>query len=301
MTKARQVGAFLLVALIWGSEWIPRQAIEAPPLLALAIRYVIAAVILAAVTAVRPAPAPSWRPLLAAAAVAVTLLALPSVLTLWASQQISAGLLVVILSLTPILAALFEGKVSSSLTPLIGGAGGTALLLSSGLSFDFTQWQAVLAGLASAILIAGSYVYMKRRLPELSPLWIAATQFVVGFAALACASLLIEGRSDWLWTRQTLIWEAIVALFGNALALPLSYYLLRRFESFQLTSMQWAVTAVTAAEGFVFLRQPPSWEMLVGTAVIAASLWRLLVRSVEEEQPLTIRVTRSSLEDRTEG
>jgi drug/metabolite transporter (DMT)-like permease len=234
--------------------------------------------------------------MLAAAAVGITLLALPQVLTIWASQQLSPGLLVVILSLTPLLAALFEGRVGGWLTPLIGGVGGTALILSAGLSFNLTQWEAVLAALASAVLIAGSYVFAKRRLSQLDPMSMAAAQFAAGFAVLACASLLIEGRSDWLWTRQSLIWEAILASLGNALAFPLYYYLLRRFESFQLTSMQWVVTAVSVSEGVAFLRQRPSWEILVGVALIAASLWNLLRRRSEDEAPLTIRITRPPFE-----
>jgi drug/metabolite transporter (DMT)-like permease len=292
MMKARQLGAFLLIGLIWGSEWIPRQAIDAPPLRALAMRYAMAAIILACATAFRPARLPGWRALPAAAMVGIALLTLPPVLTLWAAQQISPGLLVAILSLTPLLAALLEGQVGGWLAPLVGGVGGTALLLSSGLSFHSEQWAGVLATLASALLIAQAYVYAKRRLSELRPVAMAAIQFAAGFAALACASLAIEGRSDWLWTRQTLLCEAILGLFGNALALPLYYYLLRRFESFQLTSTQWVVTTVSVAEGFVALRQRPSWEMLAGFALIAASVWSLLARRSEDGEPLTIRVTR---------
>jgi drug/metabolite transporter (DMT)-like permease len=200
------------------------------------------------------------------------------------------------LSLTPLLAALIEGRVSGWLTPLIGGVGGTALLLSSGLSFNLAQWSAVLAALASAAFIAGSCVYAKRRLSLLNPLSIAAVQFAAGFAALACASLMTEGRSAWLWTRQTLLWEAVLALFANALALPLYYCLLRRFESFQLTSTQWLVTAISVAEGLIFLREAPSWQVLVGIALIGASLWSLLRRRPEDGEPLTIRITRPPFE-----
>lgn len=292
MMKARQLGAFLLIGLIWGSEWIAREAIDAPPLRALAMRYAIAAIVLACVIAARPMRVPGWRSVWAAAAVGIPLLAISPGLTLWASQRISPGLLVAILSLTPLLAALFEGRVSGWLAPLIGGVGGTALLLSSGLSFHFTQWLAVFAALAAAGLIAGSFVYAKRTLSEPNPLPIAAIQLAAGFVALVCASLLIEGRSDWHWTRQALLWETILALCGNALALPLYYYLLRQFESFQLTSTQWVVTAASVAEGFAVLRQWPSWEMLAGFALIAASLWSLLARRSEDEEPLTIRVTR---------
>jgi drug/metabolite transporter (DMT)-like permease len=189
-----------------------------------------------------------------------------------------------------------EGRVSGWLSPLIGGVGGIALVLSSGLSLNLTQLPPIFAVLSSAVLIGGSYVYTKKRLLGVCPVAMAAIQFVTAFMGLACVSLLIEGRSDWIWTRQSLLWDAILASFGNALAFPLYYFLLQRFESFQLTSAQWVVTLVSVTESLIILRQRPSWEILVGFVLIGASLWILLMRHSKEEEPLTIRITHPPFE-----
>ncbi len=268
-----------------------RQAIGAPPLRALAVRYAIAGMILALVIAVRRIRLPDRRSLLAAAILGVTMLAFPAVLTSWAAERISPGLLVMILAMTPLLAALFEGRAGDWLPPLVGGVGGSALLLAQGLSFGAIQWAGVLATFAAAAAMAGSIVYVKRRLSGVDPLVLAGMEFVTGCAALISASLMMEGHSDWLWTRQSLIWEIVLAIAGNALAFPLYYSLLRRLESFQLASTQWLVTLLSVGEGLILLRQRPSWELLGGSAVVAASLWSLLTRQSRDDEPLTIQIT----------
>jgi drug/metabolite transporter (DMT)-like permease len=281
--------------LVWGSEWIARPAIDAPPLRALAIRYALAALILALVIGIRRIRLPDRRSLLRAAILGITMLALPAVLTLWAAERIAPGLLVMILAMTPLLAASLEGQAGAWLAPLVGGVGGSALLLAEGLSFGAAQWAGVLATFAAAAVMAGSIVYLKRRLSGISPPVLAAIQFATGFATLGLATLIFEGYSDWLWTRQALAWEIALALLGNVLAFPLYYYLLRRMESFQLASTQWLVTLLSAGEASILLRQRPSWELLGGVALVLASLWSLLTRRSKDDEPLTIRITPPSL------
>jgi drug/metabolite transporter (DMT)-like permease len=255
------------------------------------MRYAIAAVVLALVAAIRRIPLPDRATLLAAAVLGAAMLALPVVLTFWAASRISPGLLLVILAMTPLLAALFDGQVSESLAPLVGGVGGTALLLAQGLSFGVTQWAAVVATLAAATATAASIVYVKRRLSGANPLMLSGIQFASGFAVLGLASVSLEGHSDWMLASQSLAWEIVLAVLGNALAFPLYYYLLRSRESCQLTSTQWIVTLISVVEGLILLRQRPSWELLTGAAVVVASLWSLLTRRLRDGEPLTIQIT----------
>jgi len=289
--RPQQFAAFALIGLIWGSEWIAKQAIDSPPLRALAIRHGIGALLLAFVSGVRRIERPAAGSMIASALTGFTMLALPAMLIAWAADRISPGLLVVILSLTPLLAALLEECAGGLLAPLMGGVGGTTLMASQGLSFAAVEWTGAAAMLAAAALIAGSIVYVKRRLSGVSPLTLSGIQLAAGCATLLLGSLAREGWSGWGWTRESLSWELILAVFGNCLAFPLYYHLLQRLDSFQLASTQWLVTLAGVVEALILLGGRPSWRLPGGMILTLVSLWSLLRRGAKDEKPLTIQIT----------
>jgi drug/metabolite transporter (DMT)-like permease len=221
LTQPRQLALFLIIGLIWGSEWIARQAIDAPPLLALALRYGLAALLLGVVVVARRVQTPRRRDVIESSVLGLTFLAIPAVLTLWAGQRLSPGLLLVILSMVPLLAVLLENRAAGVPLPLIGGVGGTALLLAPSLSFELTQLPGALAVLAAAVSIAGSIFYIKTRLSTADPMVLAASQFAASALALVAASLILEGKPVWGWTSRSLASEVVLALVANALAFPI--------------------------------------------------------------------------------
>ena len=89
-----------------------------------------------------------------------------------------------------------------------------------------------------------------------------------------------------------MVWtEAVLALAGGAFALPLFYWLLRRLESFQLTASQWMVTVVGVCEGLVLVREVPGWRLMLGIAILLASLFVLLAAKPGREAPVTLELT----------
>jgi len=290
--KPRPVAVFLLLGLIWGSEWLPTRAVEMPLLRSLATQYAVAALLLGGIIAVRRIGLPRRRQLMAMAITGVTFAALPAILTVWARERISPGLLVVILAMTPLIAALLEGRAEGVwLAPLIGGVGGTALLASQGLSFSSQQWTGGAGVLLAAVLIAGSVIYVKRKLSEAQPIVIAAVQLATAAICVALASLAIEGHLDLAWTRSSAILEVSLAIFGRALAYPLYYWLVRRMESFQVTSSLWVATAAGVAESLILVRHGPSWRIASGIVILAASLWALWRTGPGDEEPFTLAIT----------
>jgi len=290
--KHRPIAVFLLLGLIWGSEWLATRAIDMPPLRALALRYTTAALVLGGVIATFRIALPTRRQLIVTALTGMTFAALPAILTVWATERISPGLLVVILAMTPLIAALLEGRAEGAwLEPLVGGVGGTALLASQGLSFAATQWAGATAALLAATLIAGSVVYLKRELSEVRPLVIAAIQLATAAICVALASFAIEGPFALVWSRNSVVPETSLALLGNALAYPLYYWLLRQQESFEVTASQWLVTTVGIAESLILVRERPSWRILAGVAIVLASLGTLWKTKPRDEEPLTIAIT----------
>lgn len=287
----KQTGAFALISLVWGSEWLATRVIVMPPLLAQGIRYALAALLLGGTVAwlgTRSAPP---RKLMVVAATGVTMLALPVLFTSWAEIRISPGLLVVILSMTPLLTALIEGLATGTLlTWLVAGIGGTALLASQGLSFAVAQWAGALATFLAATSIAGSVVVLKRRCATVHPLWIATIQFASASLCVLLVSSLVERGLPLTLTRKALGLELVLAVAANAVAFPIYYWLLGETESFKMTSTQWLVTVVSVAESLFFLRSLPSWRTSSGITLILVSSW-LSWRSLSgDDAPVTLEM-----------
>ncbi len=290
--RTRSLAVFLLVGVLWGSEWLVTRDLDVPPLGALALRYAIAAVVLGAIVLVRRLPPPTLRLVVISAIAGISFAAAPVLLIDWVSNRVSPGLVVVILAMTPLLAALIEGRASGGLLlALVGGVGGTALLSSQGLSFAATQWAGAAAVLAAGALIAGSVICVKRQLGDVPVVTLAAIQLASGAVFLAMMSWIIEGRGAFVWSWNLVGMEVALAITGSALALPLYYWILRRMESFQVTASQWVVTVVGVGEGLLLVRVTPGWRVLGGVAILLVSLGALLRARPDDEFPLTISLT----------
>jgi len=296
--RPRLIAAFVLLGLIWGSEWLIGRTLETPPLGLLALRDGMAALVLGALVFMRGVSRPSLRVVTIAAVSGISFAALPAILTIWAAERVSPGLLVVILAMTPLLAALMEGRASGGLlAALVGGIAGTTLLASQGLSFALTQWAGAAALLTDAAMIAASVLWVKRELTDIPVVLLAAIQLASAAVVVALWSFLAEGRSGFDWDRKLVWTEVGLALVGSALALPLYYRLLRSMESFQLTASQWMVTIVGVAEALLLVRQTPGLRLLAGAVVLAASLFALLRTEPGRESPVTIGLTGVSLDE----
>jgi drug/metabolite transporter (DMT)-like permease len=286
---------FLLVGVIWGSEWMATRELDSPSLGALALRYAIAAALLGAIVFVRRIPFPALRLVVISALTGISFAAAPVLLIGWASERVSLGLLVVILAMTPLLTALMEGRASGGLlVALVGGVGGTALLASQGLSFALRQWVGATAAFAAGALIAASVVWAKRELAAVPVVLLATTQLASAATFVALWSLVVEGRSGFAWSGSLVRTEVVLAIAGSALALPLYYWLLRRTESFQLTASQWIVTAVGVGEGLILVRELPGWRLLLGAAILLLSSGALLSTRPGREEPVTLALTSRS-------
>ena len=262
------------------------------------MRYAMASIMLGAIILVRRTPFPALRLMVISALTGISFAAVPVLLIGWASQRVSPGLLVVILAMTPLLAALMEGRASGGLlVPLVGGVAGTALLASQGLSFTLTQLMGAAAVLAVAALIAASVLWVKRELADVPVVLLAALQLASAAVCVALWSLITEGRSGFIWSGSLVRSEAVLAIAGSALALPLYYWLLRRMESFQLTASQWLVTVVGVSEGLMLVREAPGWRLLVGGGILLASLGSLLGASPGREEPVTLELTGYSVDE----
>ena len=96
---------------------------------------------------------------------------------------------------------------------------------------------------------------------------------------VALWSLVAEGRSGFEWTGSLVRTEAVLAIAGGVLALPLYYWLLQAMEGFQLTASQWMVTVVGVGEGLIAgARDSGMEDCWLGAAILLVSFAALLAR-----------------------
>jgi drug/metabolite transporter (DMT)-like permease len=249
----------------------------------------LAGVILLALCLWKRTRMPGAGALLYGALSGVTMLVLPTVLTVWASGRISPGLLVVILSTAPLIAALWEGRARGGLlTVIVAGVGGTCLLASQALSFDVIQWAGALAVLAASISVAGSLVFLRRELSYLQVGPLAAVQFCVAAVLLGFCSRWLEGPFSVRLSLTEWGMQLVLAVLGGVVAFPAYYWLLRRQESFVAAASQWMVTLMGVLEGVLVVQERPSWRLVAGSLVVAASLAGLWRSGDEGEAPATL-------------
>jgi drug/metabolite transporter (DMT)-like permease len=270
---------------LWGSAWIPYSVLlhHVPGLFASALRFLIAAVFttLVALAAGRResrASGDNSRGILIPSVVlGITELALPYALAVWAVDRASDGLSLTLYALIPLVALLLNrGSESAAIPKLVVGAGGAAILASSGFSISAGQ-------LIGALLIAGAVAsqafslnYAKGRIDRNNLIASVAIQFAVASVLLGLLSLLTEHRQLTDINRDILLSLIFLGIAISSVSMPLVYWMLTEWEPWQVGALYWITILVSVIEAAVLLRAGPSMEMLAGAAlIVGAVIWLL--------------------------
>ena len=186
--KVRVTAVFVAVGVVWGSAWIPETSLSQtqPEFVVFrdacfmgALRFALAAVVLAVVTALMR----TWRRgdasgqkrwigrrwFWGSCFAGVTMLGLPYALTAWAAGQVSPGMVALCFGLMPLAIVLGEDEAREGAIPRTAlGIGGVAVMVAPGLSFGLQQAAGVSALLAAMSLGAFSMIYLRRLQAEQS-------------------------------------------------------------------------------------------------------------------------------------
>jgi drug/metabolite transporter (DMT)-like permease len=165
------------------------------------------------------------------------------------------------------------------------------LLASQALSFDVIQWAGALAALAASTAVAGSLVFLRTRLSYLEGGSLAAAQFCVAAVLLGICSRWLEGPFSVRLSLTEWGMQLVLAVLGGVVAFPAYYWLLRRQESFVVAASQWMVTLIGVLEGVLVVQERPSWRLVAGSLVVAASVAALWRSGDEGEAPATLLAT----------
>ena len=267
--------ALATVYVIWGSTYLAIAiAVEdLPPLLAVSTRFVVAGALLAGWLAWRRRPALRiTRRELGAAAVVGVLLPGANAVLFFAERDVPTGLASLIIASVPLWVVLLrllakERLSRSAVLGVLAGFLGVAVLLRP--SGGATAVGLALCVVSSLMWAAGSFLSSRLPLP-LDP--IAATTYEMLCGGLAMLPLGLVAVGDLHPSgRSTAAWVYLV-IFGSLVAYTAYVWLLAHAPLGTVATYAYVNPVVAIALGFLFRDEKLSPQILLGAAIVVASV-----------------------------
>ncbi|HKD81164.1 MAG TPA: EamA family transporter [Candidatus Angelobacter sp.] len=291
-SRAQWLG-YASLCLIWGSTWLAiRVSVhDIPPLEAAAIRFLAAGGLLIIVALLQkrrwPRDARQWNAILV---LSLTIMALPYGLLFWAEQHVASSMTAVLFSAMPLAVSLFTPAMMHRKVPrqavyamVIGFGGLLSLFYSGELKASERSLISGVAVLASMTLSAWSVVYAKLRLREVDSVVSTGLQLLFGSLVLLWGTWALEAHRHAVWTRPALLAMAFLTLFGSAAAFVIYYWLLKRFQPYQLSTISLIVPLIALFEGWL-AGEAIHLMMVIAVIVVLGSV-RSVLRA-EAEKPV---------------
>ncbi len=288
-SRAQLLG-YVSLCLIWGSTWLAIRIVvhDVPPLRAAALRFLFAGAALLVIAFLQKRRWPSgpaqWNTIFV---LSFTIMALPYGLLFWAEQHVTSSMTAVLYSAMPLAVALLTPAMTQHKVPrravyaMVVAFGGLLTLFYADLS---TSRRALLGGIAvlgSMVLSSWSVVYAKQRLREVDSVVATGLQLLLGSAALLWGTWVLEAHRHAVWTNQALVAMAFLTIFGSAAAFVIYFWLLKKLQPYQLSTISLIVPLIALLEGLLAGERIPLL-MLVAVMVVLASVRSVLRAEVEK-------------------
>jgi|SRR5579859_1997859 len=286
-----QVLGYLSLCLIWGSTWLAIRVVvrDVPPFEAAALRFVAAGVLLlgAAVAQKRqwPRGRAQWSAILV---LSLTMMALPYGMLFWAEQHVMSSMTAIFYSAMPLAVALFTPAMMHRKVPR---AAVYAMTVAFGalLSLFYTELsmsrRSIIGGvlvLVSMALSSWSVVFAKLRLRDVDSVVATGLQLIFGSVVLLWATWAFEAHRQAVWTRTALAAMAFLTVFGSAAAFVIYYWLLKKLQPYQISTISLITPVIALLEGW--LSGEPVRAMMVVAIVVVLGSVRLVLRAEAEPE-----------------
>ncbi|HET9284933.1 MAG TPA: EamA family transporter [Candidatus Angelobacter sp.] len=284
---------YVVLCLIWGSTWLAiRFAVhDIPPLEAAAIRFLAAGVLLLCVALLQkrewPRSQDQWNALLV---LSLTIMAVPYGLLFWAEQHVASSMTAVLYSAMPLAVSLLTPTMMHRKVPrqavfamLIGFGGLLSLFYTGDLSTSRRSLIGGVAVLISMALSAWSVVYAKLRLREVDSVIATGLQLLFGSVVLFWGTWALEAHRHAVWTRAALLAMTFLTIFGSSAAFVIYYWLLKKIQPYQLSTISLIVPLIAIMEGLL-AGETIHLMMLIAVIVVLGSV-RSVLRA-EAEKPV---------------
>jgi len=285
------------VCIVWSSTWLAIKIglRDLPPISFVAIRFLIAIIVLVAVSIGRSRLAPLRRNDYAVLAITgILMFAVNYTLLFWAELYVSSGLAAVLQATIPIFGMIVahwmlpdEPLRLQKLAGAIIALGGVTLICGRLLGFNgplaFWGGVGVVIGAASA---AFANVLVKARSIQLAPAMLAAWQMIFGTTPLLILGFAIDGNpARFHWTTTAIFCLFYLAIIGSALTFLLLYWLLPRLTIAQLQSISLITPPGAVILGWLMGGETFPVSSLFGAALVLTGVW-MIFRKGEVREPV---------------
>jgi drug/metabolite transporter (DMT)-like permease len=291
----RVPAAWLTLCVVWSSTWLAIKVglRDLPPISFVGIRFLIALIVLIAVSIGRTHLWPKRRSdYVVLALTGVLMFTVNYTILFWGELHVSSGLAAILQASIPIFGMLFahwmlpdEPLRWQRLVGALVAMAGIALICARLLSFN--GWLAFLGGLGITIGAASaafSNVLLKSRNLNLAPAMIAAWQMIFGTAPLLASGLIVDGNpARFHWTGMAIFCLLYLALIGSSLTFLLLYWLMYRMPVANLQSISLITPPGAIALGWALGGEQLSVWSLLGGCFVLAGVWMIFRRLHETE------------------
>jgi drug/metabolite transporter (DMT)-like permease len=284
--RSRIIVAFALLYVLWGSTYLAMRVIvrDMPPYVAGTVRYLAAGpIMLAACALLGRKISLTRRDLGQLLVIAILLLSIGNIGVLWGEIYVSSGLASLIVALVPIWVVMIEAWIfragrmtAKGLFGLAVGIVGLLVLLwpriSSGTHLGRLELlgSGILAG-ASFFWALGS-VFSHRFNLTVDVFASAAWQMTLGGLVNGAVALVTGQFQKTHWTFSALSSIGYLVIFGSWLGYSAYIYLLEHVPTPKVATYAYVNPIVAVFLGWIILREHVDIFMLLGTAIIIASV-----------------------------
>lgn len=288
----------VLLSMLWGGSYffVEIALLEWSPLLIVAVRVVIATIVIWGIALAAGLPVPRSRSVwIAFFWMGLLNNIFPFLLIVWGQKEIESGLAAILTAAAPIFSVIVAGvwlKDEPVTRPRLLGAVlgliGVVILIGpsalAGLDANLLAQLAVLAG-ALSYAFAGVYARRFTRM-NVDPIVAAAGQLVMSSLIMILLVFMFEAPSQ-LIESSTRVWIAValMAVFSTALAYILYFRLLASAGATNAILVTLLIPVTAILLGASILDERLEWLHFVGMAVIGfglsvidGRLWRRLIR-----------------------
>jgi drug/metabolite transporter (DMT)-like permease len=283
--QRKHLFGYASLCLIWGSTWLAIRFVVAsvPPIEAAAIRFAIAAALLLLIAVVQKRPWPrhhqEWDALIV---LGFTIMAVPYGLLFWAEQYVASSMTAVLFSSMPLFVALLTPLMTHAKVPrqavfsMLVAFGGLLVLFYTGLGNGGHSLLGGVAILVAVILSAWSVIYAKGRLHEVDAVVSTGLQLAFGAIALFWGTWALESRRHAIWTRSAVFYLTFLVVFGSCAAFVIYYWLLKRMQPYQLSSISLIVPVIALMEGALIAQEAIRPMTLLAILIVLGSVAAVL-------------------------
>jgi drug/metabolite transporter (DMT)-like permease len=296
--QTRYLGVLLLLGALWGASFllIKIGVEEMPPETLVALRLVVAALILVVVLYARGMRLPTqprvWRDLLFLGTIG---LVLPYLLITWGEQSIPSGMAAILNGTTPLFVVLLtyvwtrEERLTGArlLGVLVGFVGVIVAVGIKDVDLMQSSTQAQLAVLGAAFCYGIAGIYARRAFRGVPALIPATGQMLTGALAITPIALWRHGIPSPLPSAEALGAVLALAVLGTSFAYILMYWLMERIGTTQTSMVTYLLPPFALVYGALFLRERITMDALLGLGLVIVGI--LLANGVVKLGAITNR------------